>query len=94
MTGPTIAECRFGAPIDREFGDGVIAQGGPRNWTGPKQFTYVRYNPDVTAEDLAALSGICHERFRSITCRKRKQGIRARRRPWQTEKSCSFLCVR
>jgi hypothetical protein len=30
MTGPTIAECRFGAPIDREFGDGVMAQGGPR----------------------------------------------------------------
>jgi uncharacterized protein len=50
-----IGDCRFGAPIDREFGDGIKVPGGPINWTGPKQFTYVRYDPDVTAKGLAAL---------------------------------------
>jgi uncharacterized protein len=50
-----LGECRFGAPIDREFGDGVIPPGGPSNWTGPKQFAYVRYDPDVTAAGLRAL---------------------------------------
>jgi uncharacterized protein len=41
--------------INREFGDGVVAQDGPSNWTGVKQFAYVRYDPDVTAEGLAVL---------------------------------------
>jgi hypothetical protein len=47
--------CRFGFPIDSEFGDGVAGPGGAANWTGPKQFTYARYDPDVTAEGLRAL---------------------------------------
>ena len=51
-----IGDCRFGAPIDKEFGDGISVPGGPVNWTSPKQFTYVRYDPDVTAEGLRALA--------------------------------------
>lgn len=51
--------CRFGGPIDREFGAGLVEAGGPSNWTGPKLFTYVRYDPEVTKEGLAAL-GLSH----------------------------------
>jgi hypothetical protein len=55
MTCRTIGECRFGPRVNREFGDGVAAPGGLSNWTGAKQFAYVRYDPDVTAEGLADL---------------------------------------
>ena len=55
MTCRIIGDCRFGAAIDREFGAGMTLQGGAANWTGPKQFAYVRYDPDVTAEGLRAL---------------------------------------
>ncbi len=55
MTCRTVGECRFGAKINREFGDGVVAQDGRSNWTGVKQFAYVRYDPDVKAEGLAVL---------------------------------------
>jgi patatin-like phospholipase/acyl hydrolase len=48
-------ECRFGGRIDLEIGDMVLAPGAPSNWTGPKQFAYVRYDPDVTQEGLDAL---------------------------------------
>lgn len=48
-------ECRFGGRIDREIGDMVMTPGAPSNWTGPKQFAYVRYDPDVTQEGLDAL---------------------------------------
>jgi NAD(P)-dependent dehydrogenase (short-subunit alcohol dehydrogenase family) len=34
MACRTIGECRFGAPIDREFGDGITAPGEPAQWTG------------------------------------------------------------
>ncbi|MDR4459915.1 MAG: patatin-like phospholipase family protein [Nitrospirales bacterium] len=48
--------CRFGAQIDREFNDMVLAPGAEEaNWTGPKQFTYVRYDPDVSQTGLDAL---------------------------------------
>ena len=50
-----LGECRFGSPIDAEFGDGIPLSNEDINWTGPKQFTYVRYDPDVTKEGLAAL---------------------------------------
>ena len=55
MACRTIGECRFGGPIDREFGHGITAPGEPAQWTGPKQFAYLRYDPDVTTEGLAAL---------------------------------------
>ncbi|WP_236101967.1 tetratricopeptide repeat-containing protein [Methylotetracoccus oryzae] len=53
-----LRECRFGLPIDREIGDMVLAPGasaGASNWTGAKQFAYVRYAPDVTSTGLAGL---------------------------------------
>lgn len=51
-----LGECRFGAPIDSEFGDMVReADTGKSNWTGAKQFTYVRYDPGVCQADLDAL---------------------------------------
>ncbi len=46
-----VGECRFGRPIDREFGDMV----GAATSTGSKQFTYVRYDPDVSQTGLDAL---------------------------------------
>lgn len=51
MTCRVLGECRHGEPIDREFGHGI----GSRNWTGEKLFTYLRYDPDVTADGLKAL---------------------------------------
>jgi hypothetical protein len=50
-----LGECRFGGPIDSEFGDMLVDPGGAANWTGAKQFAYVRYDPDVTAPGLRAL---------------------------------------
>ncbi len=51
-----VGECRFGSQIDREIGTMVIAPGeNPSNWTGTKQFTYVRYDPDVSQAGLKAL---------------------------------------
>ena len=50
-----LGECRFGMPIDREIGDMVLAPSAASattNWTGPKLFTYVRYDPDVTQAGL------------------------------------------
>ncbi|HEY8609818.1 MAG TPA: patatin-like phospholipase family protein, partial [Roseomonas sp.] len=38
MTCRILGDCRFGGPIDREFGDGLVGAGGGANWTGPKQF--------------------------------------------------------
>lgn len=49
-----LGECRFGAPIDREFG-AMQAVPGAANFTGPKLFSYVRYDADVSAAGLAAL---------------------------------------
>lgn len=53
-----LGECRFGGPIDREFGDMVTEPNAPTgspNWTGPKQFAYVRYDPDVSQDGLNQL---------------------------------------
>lgn len=55
MACRTIGECRFGAPIDREFGDMVSAPGAGSNTTMPKQFAYLRYDPDVSQGGLDAL---------------------------------------
>ncbi|WP_295421752.1 patatin-like phospholipase family protein [Sulfurovum sp.] len=54
-----LGHCRFGAPIDREYGDMVIPEGGGMNWTGDKLFSYVRYDPNVTKEGLKEL-GLDH----------------------------------
>ncbi|HEY9063850.1 MAG TPA: patatin-like phospholipase family protein [Burkholderiaceae bacterium] len=50
-----LGECRFGPRIDREYGDMVIPDPPVGNWTGGKQFVYMRYDPDVTDEGLQAL---------------------------------------
>lgn len=56
MACRVVGECRFGEPLDREVGDLVsLAGGGNTTTTGPKQFAYVRYDPDVSAEGLEAL---------------------------------------
>jgi uncharacterized protein len=55
MTCRMLGDCRFGAPIDREFGALVGDFEGVPNWTGPKLFTYLRYDPDVTHAGLSAL---------------------------------------
>lgn len=55
MVCRTVGECRYGAPIDREIGDMVVKAGDPSNWSGAKQFAYVRYDPDVSREGLDEL---------------------------------------
>jgi len=51
-----LGDCRFGAQIDSEIGDMVAAvDPTTSNWTGTKQFTYMRYDPDVSQTGLAAL---------------------------------------
>jgi uncharacterized protein len=55
MSCRILGECRFGGPVDREFGDMLVEPGREVNWTGLKQFSYVRYDPDVTSEGLRAL---------------------------------------
>lgn len=50
-----MGECRFGDPIDGEYGDMLLPPGGSArasNWTGPKQFAYVRYDPLTTQSQL------------------------------------------
>lgn len=51
-----LGECRHGPPIDREYGDMLV--GEPPvvgNFTGPKLFTYARYDPDVSQAGLNEL---------------------------------------
>jgi uncharacterized protein len=51
-----LGDCRYGPPIDREYGDMVTPPGTTAlNATVPKLFTYVRYDPDVTQPGLDAL---------------------------------------
>jgi hypothetical protein len=54
MACRTLGECRHGGQIDREIGD-MVAAPGAANWTGPKQFAYVRYDPDVSRQGLDKL---------------------------------------
>jgi hypothetical protein len=51
-----VGDCRFGPAIDREYGD-MVAPPGTTAMTAtvPKQFTYMRYDPDVTQAGLDAL---------------------------------------
>ena len=53
MACRTVGECRFGAPVDREFGDMVVEP--LQRGRGGRLFSYVRYDPDVTRAGLAAL---------------------------------------
>lgn len=55
MACRVLGECRWGGPIDREFGDMVVSPGDAPNFTGTKQFAYVRYDPDVSQPGLDEL---------------------------------------
>jgi len=60
MACRTLGRCRYGEPIDREFGS--LLNGPPGlapNATVPKLFTYMRYNPELSKQGLAAL-GLGH----------------------------------
>lgn len=45
--------CRFGSALDRELG--TLSGGVDAKTFAPKKFTYMRYNPDLSAEGLADL---------------------------------------
>lgn len=57
MACRTLGDCLHGAPIDREF-DAMVGMTpeGKSNSTVPKLFSYVRYNPELSNEGLAALN--------------------------------------
>lgn len=53
MVCRVIGECRHGGQIDREFGTMELEPGASAtasNWTGTKEFAYVRYDP-LTSQD-------------------------------------------
>jgi hypothetical protein len=51
-----VGHCRFGAPIDSEIGDMIgLADDPAHDPFAPRKFTYVRYDPQLTAAGLAAL---------------------------------------
>lgn len=57
MACRSLGDCLHGAPIDREFDAMVgITKDGQPNSTVPKLFSYVRYNPELSTEGLAALN--------------------------------------
>ena len=55
MTCRMLGVCRHGREIDHEFGDMVMSLGSEPNWSGPKLFSYMRYDPDVSQAGLQAL---------------------------------------
>jgi uncharacterized protein len=55
MACRVVGDCRFGGKLDREVGDLVSLAGAAANTTCAKQFTYLRYDPDVSPEGLADL---------------------------------------
>lgn len=66
MVCRVLGECRHGDVIDREFGTMVLEPGAAAtasNWTGTKQFAYVRYDPLTSRAGLDALglSGVSAE---------------------------------
>jgi hypothetical protein len=63
-----LGECRHGGHLDREVGSMVAPDCGPANWTGQKQFAYVRYNPELTAQGLSdlGLAGVQPENVQKL----------------------------
>ena len=58
MVCRVVGECRYGHPIDSEIGAMIQMPGTPpeqSNWTGTKQFAYVRYDPLTSRAGLDAL---------------------------------------
>lgn len=54
MVCRTLGACRHGGILDADVGDMLQTTGQP-NFTGPKLFTYLRYDPALTRKDLNAL---------------------------------------
>ena len=54
MACRTLGACRHGGLIDREIGD-MLQSPNSANFSGPKLFSYLRYDPAVTREGLDAL---------------------------------------
>jgi uncharacterized protein len=55
MVCRVLGECRFGGEVDREFGAMIQAPhtaAEQSNWTGAKQFAYVRYDPLTSRNGL------------------------------------------
>ena len=52
ITCRVVGRCHFGAPLDREVGDMVI---DPHAGLTGRDFTYVRYNPELTSAGLDQL---------------------------------------
>ena len=53
-----LGECRYGGELDREFGAMIQAPNTPAgesNWSGSKQFAYVRYDPLTSRKGLDEL---------------------------------------
>lgn len=55
MACRVIGDCRFGPLIDREICDMLPTEAVPVTSTVPKQFAYVRYDPDVSQAGLNTL---------------------------------------
>jgi patatin-like phospholipase/acyl hydrolase len=55
MACRVVGDCRFGPPIDREIHDMLPTEEVPVTSTIPKQFAYVRYDPDVSQDGLNQL---------------------------------------
>lgn len=55
MACRTLGDCRFGGQIDREVGTMMSEAVGSPTSTVPKLFTYLRYDPDVSAAGLRNL---------------------------------------
>ncbi|MDP2882146.1 MAG: patatin-like phospholipase family protein [Azonexus sp.] len=55
MACRVVGDCRFGPQIDREIDDLVPSETCPITSTIPKQFAYVRYDPDVSQDGLNKL---------------------------------------
>lgn len=55
MACRVVGDCRFGPKIDREIDDLVPSETCPITSTIPKQFAYVRYDPDVSQDGLNKL---------------------------------------
>jgi len=78
MVCRVLGECRFGGEVDREFGAMILKPQTPAdqsNWTGPKQFAYVRYDPLTNAEGLMkiGLADVSFEEYEKMSKKKQQR---------------------
>ncbi|EAQ75253.1 patatin-like protein [Synechococcus sp. WH 5701] len=85
MVCRVMGECRFGGEVDREFGAMIqepLTPADQSNWTGAKQFAYVRYDPLTNAEGLIeiGLADVSLKEFETMSMEE-KQRIRDSLKP-------------